>query len=100
MWTAPGRALGGQSDVPILENGQPPCILPSDPYAIPAKLKNAAINERRTSGAMIFLNTNDICFIYYIFLAFKRSELPTTDRLENAIAAPAKIGFSRIPKNG
>ena len=36
----------------------------------------------------------------YSTFALSRSELPTTEMLERAIAAPAKIGFKRIPKNG
>lgn len=49
MWCiAPGRAPGGQRDVPIFENGQSPCILPSDPYDIPAKLKSAVMRNDRS----------------------------------------------------
>ena len=96
----PGRALGGHSDAPIVENGQPPCIFPSEPYVIRAELKSAiARNDSKTSCVEIFLRENIIPLYYNVF-ALRRSELPTTETLENAIAAPAKIGFSRIPKNG
>ena len=67
-WMALGRALCGQSDVSILENGQSPCILPSAAYVMPAKLKNAIIrNDSKTSGTVIFLNTKDIQFILHHF---------------------------------
>lgn len=60
-WTAPGKALGGQSDVSRLENGQSSCILPSGPYVMLVKLKKAITkNDSKTRGAVIFLNVNAI----------------------------------------
>ena len=47
--------------MPTAENGQLLCILPSAPYAIPAKLKTAiARNDRRTNDAEIFLNISRV----------------------------------------
>ena len=61
---APGRALGGQSDAPMAENGQPPCILPSAAYVIPAKPKSASVrNDSMASGTAIFLNAKDMYFL-------------------------------------
>jgi len=73
---------------------------PSAPYVIPTKLNNAvAKNDNSANIVMIFLDTNDIC-LYYNVLALRRSELPTTETLENAIASPAKTGDRSQPKNG
>ena len=58
----PGRTLCGQSAAPLTaKNGQSPCMLPSDPYVMTAKLKNTVTkNETRTSGGAIFLSAKDI----------------------------------------
>jgi hypothetical protein len=40
-----------------------------------------------------------LCQVYNFFV-LSRSEFPTTDTLENAIAMPAKIGDSVQPKIG
>ena len=97
---APGRAFCGQSDAPVTENGQSPCIRPSGPYDIAAKPKNATDrNDVSTSGVAIFLNIDDIP-IYYNSFALRRREFPTTDTLERAIANPAKTGERSHPKSG
>ena len=66
-WIAPGRALGGHSDAPMAENGQSPRMLPSGPYVILVKLKNAiARNDARMANTEIFLSINGIpCIIAF-----------------------------------
>ena len=39
-------------------------------------------------------------YINYILNRFNRKEFKTTEIEENAMAAAAKIGLSKIPKNG
>ena len=47
------------------------------------------------AAADLFLSTFN-----YILTLFKRKEFSTTESEEKAIAAAAKIGFNKIPKNG
>lgn len=99
IWCATiASALGGHTAMPVAESGQSPCIRPSAPK--PVKLENTTSrNDASTSGTSIFLNRN-VIRSYYTLVDRKRSELPTTEMLENAIAAPAKIGLNRIPNDG
>src|SRR3989344_1986918 len=95
-----GRVLGEHRDAPMVENGQPPCIFPSAPYVIPAKPNNAITkNDSKTSCVEIFLKENTIPLYYNVFV-LRRSELLTTETLENAIARPANTGERSHPKNG
>ena len=88
--------LEGQGDV-LIARGQSPSIRPSGPVML-ITLKSAITTmERRRIGVM--LRVSDMR-IFYNFFAFKRSELPTTETLENAIANPANAGESIQPRKG
>ena len=82
------------------ENGQAPVIWPFGPCAINVRLKNTTIkNDANTRDATIFLSDNDM-FVVYIFFVFRRSELPTTETDDIAIANPAKAGLRSHPNIG
>ena len=69
----PGRILCGHSDVPIVENGQSPCMRPSGPYDIETKPKNVtSINDVSMSGAATFLNIGDMFILQLFCLKAKR----------------------------
>lgn len=51
----------GQSDTPMEENGQLPCILPSGSCIITAKLKKIIVkNDVKTNKAIIFFVVDNI----------------------------------------
>lgn len=55
------------------------------------------VEKSRNKGFFVCLNLKRAGFFSQLF---NRNELSTTLMLENAIAAAAKIGLSKIPKNG
>ena len=99
-WTTAAARFCGHSVAPTTENGQSPSIPPSAPRVIVAKLKNTTIKiDTRTSETMIFLREG-LIRIYYNFFDLSRSELPTTDTLDPAMANPANTGERSQPKTG
>lgn len=55
------------------------------------------------TGAKRFLDINSYISnanLFHSFLHFRRSEFATTDTLDSAIAAPAKMGESVHPVSG
>ena len=84
----------------MTENGQSPCICPSTPRAIKLKLKNTiARSDTRVRRVRVFVSRDGIC-IYYNFFDLSRSELPTTETLDPAMANPANTGERSQPKTG
>jgi len=84
----------------MTENGQPACMFPSSLCAMVAKLKNATITiDTRTSETATLLR-EWLIRVYYNFFDLSRSELPTTETLDPAMANPANTGERSQPKTG
>ena len=99
-WTTAAARFCGHKDSPTTENGQLPSIPPSAPRVIVAKPKNATVTiDTRMSETMIFLWVCLIRTCYNVF-DLSRSELPTTDTLDPAMANPANTGLKSQPKTG
>jgi len=99
-WTTAAARFCGHRDSTTTENGQLPSIPPSAARVIVAKPKNATVTiDTRMSETMIFLWVCLIRICYNVF-DLSRSELPTTETLDPAMANPANTGERSQPKTG